>query len=70
MGPQVSLSRPGYYNLPGKGRTPGISDVNLKGPYMADSKFTKGQERAFYKLKKAIKDSDDVVYVSPPKKKR
>lgn len=35
---------------------------------MADSKFTKGQERAFYKLKKAMKESDDVVYVTPPKK--
>ncbi len=36
---------------------------------MADSKFTKGQERAFYKLKKAMKEVDDVVYVTPPKKK-
>ncbi len=35
---------------------------------MADSKFTKGQERAFYKLKKAMKELDDVVYVTPPKK--
>jgi hypothetical protein len=35
---------------------------------MADSKFTKGQERAFYKLKEALKEVDDVVYVTPPKK--
>lgn len=37
---------------------------------MADSKFTKGQERAFYKLKKAMEEVDDVVYVTPTKKKR
>jgi hypothetical protein len=37
---------------------------------MADSKFTKGQERTFYKLKKALKEVDDVVYVTPPKKKK
>jgi hypothetical protein len=36
---------------------------------MADSKFTKGQERAFYKLKRALKDSDDVAYATPKKKK-
>jgi len=35
---------------------------------MADSKFTKGQERSFHKLKKAIKDADDVVYVTPVRK--
>ena len=37
---------------------------------MADSKFTKGQERNFYKLKKALKEVDDVVYVTPAKKKK
>jgi hypothetical protein len=37
---------------------------------MADSKFTKGQEKYFYKLKKALKERDDVVYVTPPKKKK
>jgi hypothetical protein len=37
---------------------------------MADSKFTKGQEKSFYKLKKALKELDDVVYVTPPKKKK
>lgn len=47
-----------------------LSDVNLNELYMADSKFTKGQEKAFYKLKKAIEDSEDVVYISPAKKKR
>lgn len=46
-----------------------FSNVNQKGLYMADSKFTKGQERAFYKLKRAMKKLDDVVYVTPPKKK-
>lgn len=34
---------------------------------MADSKFTKSQERAFYKLKKALEEVDDVVYVTPIK---
>ena len=47
-----------------------FSNVNLKGPYMADSKFTKSQERAFYKLKKALEEVDDVVYVTPSKKKK
>lgn len=36
---------------------------------MADSKFTKGQERTFYKLKKALAEADDVVYATPPRKK-
>lgn len=37
---------------------------------MADSKFTKGQERAFYKLKKALEELDRVEYVTPPRKKK
>ena len=37
---------------------------------MADAKFTKSQERAFYKLKKALEEVDDVVYVTPSKKKK
>ncbi len=36
---------------------------------MADSKFTKGQEKTFNKLKKALEEVDDVVYATPPKKK-
>jgi len=36
---------------------------------MADSKFRKGQEKTFDKLKKALEEVDDVVYATPPKKK-
>ncbi|MEE9594517.1 MAG: hypothetical protein V3V92_03870 [Candidatus Hydrothermarchaeales archaeon] len=36
---------------------------------MADSKFTKGQEKTFDKLKKALEESDDIVYTTPQKKK-
>ncbi len=40
-----------------------------KENHMADSKFTKGQERTFNKVKKALEELDNVVYVTPPKKK-
>jgi hypothetical protein len=46
-----------------------FADGNPGAGYMADSKFTKGQERAFWKLKKAIKDSEDVVYATPPRER-
>jgi len=36
---------------------------------MADSKFTKGQERTFNEVKKALKEIDNIVYATPPKKK-
>jgi hypothetical protein len=37
---------------------------------MADSKFTKGQERAFRKLKRALEELEEVEYATPPRKKK